>query len=124
MNLHSTGHDVRNVYPSLRAESDSPFEVLVGEDNPAFDGLFEFCSISAGGSIGIYKSLRNNPILTWTLQLLQTGLSMDLRILQSIGLVVFITQRNEKLLDSVSSTTSFSPSLNFSEHIPESSTLT
>lgn len=26
--------------------------VLVGEDNPAFDGLFEFCSISAGGSIG------------------------------------------------------------------------
>lgn len=27
-------------------------EVLVGEDNPAFDGVFEFCSISAGGSIG------------------------------------------------------------------------
>lgn len=25
--------------------------VLVGEDNPAWDGLFEFCSISAGGSI-------------------------------------------------------------------------
>lgn len=25
---------------------------LVGEDNPAFDGLFEFCSISAGGSVG------------------------------------------------------------------------
>ncbi|KAF5333220.1 hypothetical protein D9611_002826 [Ephemerocybe angulata] len=25
---------------------------LVGEDNPAFEGLFEFCSISAGGSIG------------------------------------------------------------------------
>ncbi|KAG7086764.1 hypothetical protein E1B28_002696 [Marasmius oreades] len=24
---------------------------LVGEDNPAFEGLFEFCSISAGGSI-------------------------------------------------------------------------
>jgi hypothetical protein len=28
-------------------------EVLVGEDNPAFEGVFEFCSISAGGSIGI-----------------------------------------------------------------------
>jgi hypothetical protein len=27
-------------------------EVLVGEDNPAFEGVFEFCSISAGGSIG------------------------------------------------------------------------
>lgn len=25
--------------------------VLVGEDNPAFEGVFEFCSISAGGSI-------------------------------------------------------------------------
>ena len=27
-------------------------KVLVGEDNPAFEGVFEFCSISAGGSIG------------------------------------------------------------------------
>jgi len=27
------------------------FLVLVGEDNPAFEGVFEFCSISAGGSI-------------------------------------------------------------------------
>ena len=26
--------------------------VLVGDDNPAWDGLFEFCSLSAGGSIG------------------------------------------------------------------------
>jgi histone deacetylase 1/2 len=25
--------------------------VLVGEDNPPFEGVFEFCSISAGGSI-------------------------------------------------------------------------
>lgn len=30
---------------------------LVGEDNPAFDGLFEFCSISAGGSIDAAKRL-------------------------------------------------------------------
>lgn len=27
------------------------FVVLVGEDNPAFEGVFEFCSLSAGGSI-------------------------------------------------------------------------
>jgi hypothetical protein len=27
-------------------------EVLVGEDNPVFDGIFEFCSISAGGTVG------------------------------------------------------------------------
>lgn len=26
---------------------------LIGEDCPAFEGLFEFCSISAGGSIGM-----------------------------------------------------------------------
>lgn len=25
--------------------------VLIGEDCPAFEGLFEFCSISAGGSL-------------------------------------------------------------------------
>jgi histone deacetylase 1/2 len=25
--------------------------VLVGEDNPPFEGVFEFCSLSAGGSI-------------------------------------------------------------------------
>lgn len=30
------------------------FVVNVGEDCPVFEGLFEFCSISAGGSIGKY----------------------------------------------------------------------
>lgn len=30
--------------------------VLMGEDNPAFEGVFDFCSISAGGSIGSYSS--------------------------------------------------------------------
>lgn len=30
--------------------------VLVGEDNPAFEGLFEFCSISAGGSISKFHA--------------------------------------------------------------------
>ncbi|KAG9015814.1 histone deacetylase (class I) Clr6 [Tulasnella sp. JGI-2019a] len=30
---------------------------LVGEDNPAFEGLFEFCSISAGGSINAAERL-------------------------------------------------------------------
>ncbi|KAG8964551.1 hypothetical protein FRC03_001655 [Tulasnella sp. 419] len=32
---------------------------LVGEDNPAFDGLFEFCSISAGGSINAAERLNS-----------------------------------------------------------------
>ncbi|KAI0831124.1 histone deacetylase RPD3 [Trametes gibbosa] len=30
---------------------------LVGEDNPAFDGIFEFCSISAGGSLAAAQRL-------------------------------------------------------------------
>ena len=42
----------------VRCESESIFwwhpliSGLTGEDCPAFEGLFEFCSISAGGSIG------------------------------------------------------------------------
>ncbi|KAI8048802.1 hypothetical protein BDF22DRAFT_729552 [Syncephalis plumigaleata] len=32
----------------------------VGEDCPIFDGLFEFCSISAGGSIGSARKLNSN----------------------------------------------------------------
>ena len=36
--------------------------VLVGEDNPAWEGLFDFCSLSAGGSIGISFSILNNRI--------------------------------------------------------------
>ncbi|KAL0950319.1 hypothetical protein HGRIS_010294 [Hohenbuehelia grisea] len=30
---------------------------LIGDDNPAFDGLFEFCSISAGGSISAAQNI-------------------------------------------------------------------
>ncbi|KAF8589634.1 histone deacetylase [Ramaria rubella] len=32
---------------------------LTGEDNPAFEGLFEFCSISAGGSVGAAQRLND-----------------------------------------------------------------
>ncbi len=40
--------------PDVRDHAYTPATMLVltGEDNPAFDGLFEFCSISAGGSLG------------------------------------------------------------------------
>lgn len=34
---------------------------LVGEDNPAFDGVFEFCSISAGGSLGMCSRPSSSP---------------------------------------------------------------
>ena len=33
--------------------------VLIGEDCPAFDGLFEFCSISAGGSTSAAKRINS-----------------------------------------------------------------
>lgn len=32
---------------------------LIGEDCPAFDGLFEFCTISCGGSIGAANRLNS-----------------------------------------------------------------
>ncbi|KAF8871390.1 hypothetical protein CPB84DRAFT_1800914 [Gymnopilus junonius] len=46
-------HFLTNVTPETADKlTYSGTRFLVGEDNPAFDGLFEFCSISAGGSIG------------------------------------------------------------------------
>ena len=37
----------------------TPLTVLTGEDCPGFEGLYEFCSISAGGSIAAAQSLNN-----------------------------------------------------------------
>ena len=36
------------------------FPVNVGEDCPVFDGMYEFCQLSAGGSIGMFTSLIRN----------------------------------------------------------------
>lgn len=33
------------------------FTVNVGEDCPVFDGLFEFCQLSTGGSVGMFFQL-------------------------------------------------------------------
>ena len=35
---------------------------LIGEDNPPFGGVFEFSSISAGGSIGTLVPFLSSPI--------------------------------------------------------------
>lgn len=40
-----------NLLDRLVAHKKNNLVVLMGEDNPAFEGVFEFCSISAGGSI-------------------------------------------------------------------------
>lgn len=52
----NTGHiaEHRLIYPLLSFffSMSFIFTVNLGDDCPVFDGLFEFCSISAGGSIG------------------------------------------------------------------------
>lgn len=49
-------------HPSLVPLTDAPHAshaVLIGEDCPAFSGLFEFCTISAGGSIAAATSIND-----------------------------------------------------------------
>ena len=48
--------DVCCVEPPLTCCALMAVKVLVGDDNPPFEGVFEFCSISAGGSIGALLS--------------------------------------------------------------------
>jgi hypothetical protein len=52
-NSHTMAPDVRTHLSARFPEylTLPPIPVLVGDDNPGFEGLFEFCSISAGGSI-------------------------------------------------------------------------
>ncbi|KIY50746.1 histone deacetylase complex, catalytic component RPD3 [Fistulina hepatica ATCC 64428] len=41
---------------------------LMGEDNPAFDGVFEYCSISAGGSIAAARQITSGAsdiVINW-----------------------------------------------------------
>ncbi|TIA89026.1 hypothetical protein E3P99_02250 [Wallemia hederae] len=44
-------------FSTPRLAPNSPYKVLSGEDCPSFEGLFEFCSISAGGSIAAANRL-------------------------------------------------------------------
>jgi hypothetical protein len=37
----------------------------VGDDCPVFDGLFEFCSISAGGSMGMVAPNQARGSISW-----------------------------------------------------------
>lgn len=53
--------------------------VNVGEDCPVFDGLFEYCSISAGGSMGS-SSLSFLPVLS--------GLCMRMNVFRGSGATV------------------------------------
>lgn len=48
--------------------------VNVGEDCPVFDGLYEFCQLSGGGSIGLSTSL------LYILELLFLSLSQSIQV--------------------------------------------
>ncbi len=69
--------------PDVRDHAYTPATMLVltGEDNPAFDGLFEFCSISAGGSLGeeshifVYPTLIINSQCTAAADRINTGMA-------------------------------------------------
>ena len=37
------------------------FAVNVGEDCPVFDGMYEFCQLSTGGSVGEFLSATKAP---------------------------------------------------------------
>lgn len=37
--------------------------VNVGEDCPVFDGMYEFCQLSTGGSVGKFKSFSSQPLV-------------------------------------------------------------
>ncbi|WRT63370.1 uncharacterized protein IL334_000275 [Kwoniella shivajii] len=51
---------LENVTPeTAEAMTGGGVRCLIGEDCPAFEGLFEFCSISAGGSLGAAERLNS-----------------------------------------------------------------
>lgn len=47
---------IQNLLFSQNSGSNINLLVNVGEDCPVFDGMFQFCQISAGGSMGIVLS--------------------------------------------------------------------
>ena len=53
--LRPAAHRLFNLRPHVRMDSHVVWHhcaVNVGEDCPVFDGLYEFCQLSAGGSVG------------------------------------------------------------------------
>lgn len=94
------------------------FTVLVGDDCPAFEGVYEFCTISAGGSISTFPSthalhLLAASALTRAPSNLQVPLNDSTRaplIRVSTGLEVSTTPRRGRRPGSATSTTSSSPS--------------
>jgi hypothetical protein len=77
----------------------------VGDDCPVFDGLFDYCSISAGGSMGAFLSIvAAMGYFSALLQRALPGLVVINVTSRSIGLEVFTTQRKAKPAVSVTLT--------------------
>jgi hypothetical protein len=75
---------------------------LTGDDCPAFEGVFEFCSISAGGSIGkLYKSMRSSAEVPHQVPLRSS--TQVPRTSVSIGREDYITPRRPKQVVSATS---------------------
>lgn len=84
--------------------------VLIGEDCPAFEGVFDFCSISAGGSMcaSIHRAL--GDLVDDISQPAREGSTRATPTSPSIGLEGCITPRRGKRAASATSTISSSPS--------------
>jgi hypothetical protein len=68
----------------------------LGEDCPIWDGLYEFCALSSGGSVG-----KAHPVFIF--KALPSNSTREIPIFQSIGPVVCIMLKNLKLLASAMS---------------------
>ena len=53
------------------------FTVNVGEDCPVFDGLYEFCQLSAGGSVAAAVKL-NKQVCTVTFKIIVVHLDRNI----------------------------------------------
>jgi len=61
------GRDVNFLHSASLESLLTRRSVLVGDDNPAFEGVFEFCSISAGGSICVFPQPFSLTIMKGTI---------------------------------------------------------
>ncbi|KAL0616217.1 Histone deacetylase 1 [Plecturocebus cupreus] len=66
---HSDDHSkfLHSIHPDNVSEySQQAQRFNIGEDCPVFDGLLEFCQLSAGGSVASFVKLNHRQTSTWT----------------------------------------------------------
>ena len=100
------------------------YPVLVGDDNPAFEGVFEFCSISAGGSLGAPLSNAHRSLTHTLPQPPPSASPPDQATSASTGPAACTTPRSARPPAFATSTTSSSASSTSSAPTRASSTST